>query len=187
MKKELKAVALAAASFAALSAPQSVLSQGITTPTAESYNQTYPVSEEATTQKLTKQKEQQKQLSLYEQQEIALQMSQAMYGSADGTLPPAREAEVSRNQTHSNQANYNQSNYNQSNYNQASYNTPDYYNQTYSNAPAKASKLRGAFSAATKVLGATAAIAVPVTSIVLLNRAARNAANSGAFSRVSGF
>lgn len=182
MKKELKAVALAAASFAALSAPQSVLSQGITTPTAESYNQTYPVSEEATTQKLTKQKEQQKQLSLYEQQEIALQMSQAMYGSADGTLPPAREAEVSRNQTHSNQANYSQSNYNQSNYN-----TPDYYNQTYSNAPAKASKLRGAFSAATKVLGATAAIAVPVTSIVLLNRAARNAANSGAFSRVSGF
>ncbi len=182
MKKELKAVALAAASFAALSAPQSVLSQGITTPTAESYNQTYPVSEEATTQKLTKQKEQQKQLSLYEQQEIALQMSQAMYGSADGTLPPAREAEVSRNQTHSNQTNYSQSNYNQSNYN-----TPDYYNQTYSNAPAKASKLRGAFSAATKVLGATAAIAVPVTSIVLLNRAARNAANSGAFSRVSGF
>lgn len=177
MKKELKAVALAAASFAALSAPQSVLSQGITTPTAESYNQTCPVSEEATTQKLTKQKEQQKQLSLYEQQEIALQMSQAMYGSADGTLPPAREAEVSRNQTHSNQTNYNQSNYN----------TPDYYNQTYSNAPAKASKLRGAFSAATKVLGATAAIAVPVTSIVLLNRAARNAANSGAFSRVSGF
>ncbi|MBK9774257.1 MAG: hypothetical protein IPP57_26130 [Candidatus Obscuribacter sp.] len=182
MKKELKAVALAAASFAALSAPQSVLSQGITTPTAESYNQTYPVSEEATTQKLTKQKEQQKQLSLYEQQEIALQMSQAMYGSADGTLPPAREAEVSRNQTHSNQTNYSQSNYNQANYN-----TPDYYNQTYSNAPAKASKLRGAFSAATKVLGATAAIAVPVTSIVLLNRAARNAANSGAFSRVSGF
>jgi hypothetical protein len=175
-------VALAAASFAALSAPQSVLSQGITTPTAESYNQTCPVSEEATTQKLTKQKEQQKQLSLYEQQEIALQMSQAMYGSADGTLPPAREAEVSRNQTHSNQTNYSQSNYNQANYN-----TPDYYNQTYSNAPAKASKLRGAFSAATKVLGATAAIAVPVTSIVLLNRAARNAANSGAFSRVSGF
>jgi len=173
MKKELKAVALAAASFAALSAPQSVLSQGITTPTAESYNQTCPVSEEATTQKLTKQKE---------QQEIALQMSQAMYGSADGTLPPAREAEVSRNQTHSNQTNYSQSNYNQANYN-----TPDYYNQTYSNAPAKASKLRGAFSAATKVLGATAAIAVPVTSIVLLNRAARNAANSGAFSRVSGF
>lgn len=177
MKKELKAVALAAASFAALSAPQSVLSQGITTPTAESYNQTYPVTEEATTEKLTKQKEQQKQLSLYEQQEIALQMSQAMYGSADGSLPPAREAEVSRNQTHSNQANYNQSNYN----------TPDYYNQTYSNAPARASKLRGAFSTATKVLGATAAIAVPVTSIVLLNRAARNAANSGAFSRVSGF
>lgn len=104
MKKELKAVALAAASFAALSAPQSVLSQGITTPTADSYSQAYPVTEEATTQKLTKQKEQQKQLSLYEQQEIALQMSQAMYGSPDGTMPPAREAEVSRNQSHSNQS-----------------------------------------------------------------------------------
>lgn len=177
MKNQMKAVALAAASIAVLSAPQSVLSQGITTPTPENYSQGYPVTEEATTEKLTRQKEQQKQLSLYEQQEIALQMSQAMYGSPDGTVPPAREAEVSRSQPRSYQASYNQPNYN----------TPDYYNQTYSNAPAKINKLRGAFSAATKVIGATAAIAVPVTSIVLLNRAARNAANSGAFSRVSGF
>ena len=114
----------------------------------------------------------------YERQEEAIQNSKALYGD------PSKMARAQAQPL------------------EPAYQAQDpYYNQTYSGYAAKPSRLKNALGTAGRILGTTAAVAVPVTSIVLMSRmAARNNMTGGmsgnmtggrllggGFNRISGF
>lgn len=70
--------------------------------------------------------------------------------------------------------------------------SPDYNHldleSQYNQAPAtKGVKLKNAMRNASKIIGATAAVAIPVTSIVLMSRQAVRGSSGSMFNRISGF
>lgn len=88
----------------------------------------------------------------YEKQEEAIQQSRAMYGAPE-RMPNRQPAQPLE---------------------QAYQQQDPYYNQTYNGYVSKPSKIKSALGTAGRLLGTTAAVAVPVTSIVLMSRMARN-------------
>ncbi|MDX1988445.1 MAG: hypothetical protein SFV17_17290 [Candidatus Obscuribacter sp.] len=126
-------------------------------------------------------------LSPYEMQEQALEQSRSLYGSPQGMQSQSGYGNPSQDYGRADYGNNNSGNYN--NYTETSTNPGA---PTYSAYASKPSKLRAALGAAGKLIGTTAAVAIPVTSIVLMNRAAaRNGTmggfNSNRFNRISGF
>ena len=127
-----------------------------------------------------------KALSPYEMQEQALEKSRSLYGSPQGMQSQTSYGNPSPDYG---RADYGNGGGNYSNYTETSTNPGA---PTYSAYAAKPSKLRAALGAAGKIIGTTAAVAIPVTSIVLMNRAAvRNGTmggfNTNRFNRISGF
>ncbi|MBI5173436.1 MAG: hypothetical protein HY986_11165 [Candidatus Melainabacteria bacterium] len=132
-------------------------------------------------------KKKERALSPYEMQEQALEQSRSLYGNPQGMQSQSGYGNPSQEYGRADYGNNNSGNYN--NYTETSTNPGA---PTYSAYASKPSKLRAALGAAGKLIGTTAAVAIPVTSIVLMNRAAaRNGTmggfNSNRFNRISGF
>lgn len=132
-------------------------------------------------------KKKERALSPYEMQEQALEQSRSLYGNPQGMQSQSGYGNPSPQYSQADYGNGNSGNYN--NYTETSTNPGA---PTYSAYASKPSKLRTALGAAGKLIGTTAAVAIPVTSIVLMNRAAaRNGTmggfNSNRFNRISGF
>ncbi len=134
-------------------------------------------------------KKKERALSPYEMQEQALEQSRSLYGNPQGMQSQSGYGNPSPQYSRADYSNSNGNSDNYSNYTETSTNPGA---PTYSAYASKPSKLRTALGAAGKLIGTTAAVAIPVTSIVLMNRAAaRNGTmggfNSNRFNRISGF
>ncbi len=132
-------------------------------------------------------KKKERALSPYEMQEQALEQSRSLYGNPQGMQSQSGYGNPSPQYSQADYGNGNSGNYN--NYTETSTNPGAPIYSAYASKP---SKLRTALGAAGKLIGTTAAVAIPVTSIVLMNRAAaRNGTmggfNSNRFNRISGF
>lgn len=126
--------------------------------------------------KTTGKSDKSRDMTPYEKQEEAIQQSRAMYGAPE-RMPRRQEQQQQLEPAYQQQQD-------------------PYYNQTYNGYVSKPSKIKSALGTAGRLLGTTAAVAVPVTSIVLMSRMARNnnmnmrsgtGLAGGGFNRISGF